>query len=108
MTNRNAYTWGTTAVDGRPDIPPVKIQGEEYPYKSSWTANNNLPNAVGKPRRSHRGGCHIADRYGLDWGVVYEALAYYHRNPEEMEQIEACHTRAATEAAQQSSVTPHE
>jgi uncharacterized protein (DUF433 family) len=51
---------------------------------------------------------HIADRYGLDVGEVYEALAYYHRNPEEMEQIEARHTRAATEAAQQSSVTPHE
>ena len=51
---------------------------------------------------------HIADRYGLDVGEVYEALAYYHRNPEEMEQIEARHTRAATEAAQRPFITPHE
>ena len=51
---------------------------------------------------------HIADRYGLDVGEVYEALAYYHRNPEELEQIEARHARAAREAAQQPSITPHE
>ncbi|QKY15600.1 DUF433 domain-containing protein [Halorubrum sp. CBA1229] len=50
----------------------------------------------------------VADRHGLDVGEVYEALAYYHRNPEEMQRVEARHTRAATEAARQSSVTPEE
>lgn len=49
---------------------------------------------------------HIADRYGLDVGEVYEALAYYHRNPEAMEQVETRHTRAATEAAQRSCIQP--
>ena len=50
----------------------------------------------------------VADRHGLDVGEVYEALAYYHRNPEEMQRVEARHTRAATEAARQSSMTPEE
>ena len=50
----------------------------------------------------------VADRHGLDVSEVYEALAYYHRNPEELQQAEARHTRAATEAARRSSVTPAE
>jgi hypothetical protein len=39
---------------------------------------------------------------------VYEALAYYHRNRDEMGRVETRHTRAATEAARQSLVTPEE
>lgn len=30
----------------------------------------------------------VADRLGLDVADVYEALAYYHRHPEEMARIE--------------------
>ena len=48
---------------------------------------------------------HVADRHGLDVGEVYEALAYYHRNPEEMRRVEARHGRAAAEAARRASVT---
>lgn len=48
----------------------------------------------------------VADRYGLDVGEVYEALAYYHRNPEEMRRVEERHSRAAAEATRRSSVTP--
>ena len=48
----------------------------------------------------------VADRHGLDVGEVYEALAYYHRNPEELQRVEARHSRAAAEAARRSSVTP--
>lgn len=48
----------------------------------------------------------VADRHNLDLGEVCEALAYYHRNPEEMRAIEERHARAATEAEQRSSVTP--
>jgi len=50
----------------------------------------------------------VADRHTLDVGEVYEALAYYHRNPEEMRAVEERHERAAAEAAQCSSVTPEE
>jgi uncharacterized protein (DUF433 family) len=50
----------------------------------------------------------VADRHGLDVGAVYEALAYYHRNPEEMRRVEERHGRAAAEARRRSSVTPTE
>ncbi|WP_435193843.1 DUF433 domain-containing protein [Natronomonas sp. EA1] len=40
----------------------------------------------------------VADRLGLDVADVYEALAYYHRHPEEMTAIEARRQRAATES----------
>ncbi|WP_136591983.1 DUF433 domain-containing protein [Salinigranum halophilum] len=50
----------------------------------------------------------VADRHNLDLGEVYEALAYYHRNPEEVRAVEERHTRAAAEAAQRSSLTPEE
>jgi len=39
----------------------------------------------------------IAERHGVDVGALYEALAYYHRNPEEMRRVEARHDRAAAE-----------
>jgi uncharacterized protein (DUF433 family) len=50
----------------------------------------------------------VADRHGLDVGAVYEALACYHRNPEEMRRVEERHWRAAAEARRRSSVTPTE
>jgi uncharacterized protein (DUF433 family) len=50
----------------------------------------------------------VADRYNLDIADVYEALAYYHSNPEEMEQVEERHRRAAEEAKKRSSLTPSE
>lgn len=50
----------------------------------------------------------VADRHALDVGAVYEALAYYHRNPGEMRGVEERHDRAATEAKGRSSVTPTE
>ena len=50
----------------------------------------------------------VADRHGLDIGEVYEALAYYHRNPEEMRRVEARHDRAAAEAVRRSSIIPTE
>jgi len=48
----------------------------------------------------------VADRYNLDIADVYEALAYYHNNPEEMQQVEERHKRAGEEAKQRSSLTP--
>lgn len=50
----------------------------------------------------------VAERYDLDIAEVYEALAYYHSNPEEMERVEARHRRAASEAEERSSLTPPE
>lgn len=50
----------------------------------------------------------VAERYNLDIADVYEALAYYHNNPEEMQRVEKRHERAATEAKQRSSLTPPE
>lgn len=50
----------------------------------------------------------IAERYNLDIADVYEALAYYHSNPEEMQQVEKRHERAGEEAKRRSSLTPPE
>lgn len=48
----------------------------------------------------------VAERYNLDIADVYEALAYYHTNPEEMRQVEARHEQAAADAKRRSSLTP--
>lgn len=48
----------------------------------------------------------IADRFSLDIADVYEALAYYHSNPEEMRAVERRHERADDVARRRSSITP--
>lgn len=48
----------------------------------------------------------VAERYNLDIADVYEALAYYHNNPEEMQEVENRHERAEREAKRRSSLTP--
>lgn len=40
----------------------------------------------------------VANRLNLDLADVYDALAYYHRNPEEMQEIEAHRQQVAEEA----------
>jgi uncharacterized protein (DUF433 family) len=40
----------------------------------------------------------VAERLNLDVADVYEALAYYHRHPEEMRKIEERRARVAEEA----------
>jgi uncharacterized protein (DUF433 family) len=50
----------------------------------------------------------VAERYNLDIGDIYEALAYYHTNPEEMRRVEKRHERAAAEARERSSLSPPE
>lgn len=50
----------------------------------------------------------VAERYNLDIADVYEALAYYHNNPEEMQQVEKRHEQAGEEAKLRSSLTPPE
>jgi uncharacterized protein (DUF433 family) len=40
----------------------------------------------------------VADRLNLDVADVYEALAYYHRHPEEMQEIEERRARVAESA----------
>lgn len=48
----------------------------------------------------------VAERYNLDIADVYEALAYYHNNPEDMQEVEKRHERAGKEAKRRSSLTP--
>ncbi|WP_255150107.1 DUF433 domain-containing protein [Halorarius halobius] len=48
----------------------------------------------------------VAERYDLDIADVYEALAYYHSNPEEMRRVETRHERAVADAKNRSSLTP--
>jgi uncharacterized protein (DUF433 family) len=50
----------------------------------------------------------VAERYNLDIADVYEALAYYHNNPEEMQRAEKRHEQAVEEAKRRSSLTPPE
>jgi uncharacterized protein (DUF433 family) len=47
----------------------------------------------------------VAERYDLDVSTVYEALAYYHANPEEMRAVEARHERAVEEARRRSTLS---
>lgn len=48
----------------------------------------------------------VAERYTLDIADVYEALAYYHHNPEEMARVERRHRRAVESAKERSSLSP--
>lgn len=48
----------------------------------------------------------VAERYDLDIADIYEALAYYHSNPEEMQRVEERHEKAAAEARERSSLRP--
>lgn len=50
----------------------------------------------------------VAEEQGLSVGDVYDALAYYHRNPEEMRRVEARHREAVSEAESRSSLAPDE
>ena len=50
----------------------------------------------------------VAERFNLDIADVYEALAYYHSNPEEMRRVEERHERAAAAARERSALTPPE
>jgi len=48
----------------------------------------------------------IADRFALDIASIYEALAYYHANPETMQRVERRHGEAAALADERSSLRP--
>lgn len=50
----------------------------------------------------------VAETYNVDIADVYEALAYYHKNPREMRAVEQRHQEAVTEANRRTSVTPPE
>ena len=50
----------------------------------------------------------VANGYNLDIADVYEALAYYHNNPKEMQQVAERHERAVSEAKRRTSLTPPE
>lgn len=50
----------------------------------------------------------VAERFDIDLAKVYEALAYYHSNPEEMRRVEARHERAVERAAERTTITPHD
>lgn len=50
----------------------------------------------------------VADRLNLDVADVYEALAYYHANPEEMREVQARHDRAVTAARDRTDISPPE
>jgi len=46
----------------------------------------------------------IADRFNVDIAAVYEALAYYHANPETMRAVEQRHETAVNAARERSSL----
>jgi uncharacterized protein (DUF433 family) len=48
----------------------------------------------------------VAERFDIDLAAVYEALAYYHGNPEEMQQVEKRHERAVDVAKERSTLSP--
>jgi uncharacterized protein (DUF433 family) len=48
----------------------------------------------------------VANRFSLDIAAVYEALAYYHANPETMRAVDQRHEQAVDAAREQSSLQP--
>lgn len=48
----------------------------------------------------------VAERHTLDLADVYEALAYYHRNLEEMRQLAERREQRLVEAAERTTLTP--
>ena len=50
----------------------------------------------------------VAERHDLDIADVYEALAYYHRHPEEMEELRAHREAIAEDIREESDLTPPE
>lgn len=48
----------------------------------------------------------VAERYNLDIADIYEALAYYHNNPQEMREVKKRHEQAENEAKRRSSLAP--
>jgi uncharacterized protein (DUF433 family) len=50
----------------------------------------------------------FANQHDLDIADVYEALAYYHANPDEMRRAERRHEQAVVEAKERSSLEPPE
>lgn len=48
----------------------------------------------------------VADELDIDIASVYEALAYYHSNPEEMRAVERRHEQAVEAARRESSLSP--
>ncbi len=50
----------------------------------------------------------VADRHGLGVASVYEALAYYHRNPAEMRDVTERREQASERAAELSDLSPPE
>lgn len=80
------------------------IHGEPHIEGSRITVRDVHARVEGRGLAPER----VAERYDLDIADVYEALAYYHSNPEEMRRVEARHERAAAEARERSSITPPE
>ncbi|MFC7154154.1 DUF433 domain-containing protein [Halomarina halobia] len=48
----------------------------------------------------------VADRHNLDLADVYAALAYYHRNPEEMRRVAEQRARRLQVAEERTTLTP--
>ena len=48
----------------------------------------------------------VADRHDLPAARVYEAVAYYYNNPEEMRRVEERHEKAVEEAERKTTISP--
>lgn len=48
----------------------------------------------------------VAERFDIDLAAVYEALAYYHGNPEEMRRVEEHRAELADKAEEITTVRP--
>ena len=50
----------------------------------------------------------VTERFDIDLAAVYEALAYYHGNPEEMRRVEEHWAEPADKAEEMTTVRPHD
>jgi len=50
----------------------------------------------------------VAERFDLGAGDVYSALAYYHRNPDEMRAVERRRAELSEQATESTTLTPPE
>lgn len=50
----------------------------------------------------------LSEKHNIDIEKIYESLAYYYRNPEEMKKVEKTHKKAKNKAKKESSKTPQD
>jgi len=93
--------YGNPAVLNRVRVGARDPRGTPPPRES-----NHRPGYRTAGRGSGDSPVRVAERFDIDLAAVYEALAYYHGNPEEMRRVEEHRAGLADKAEEITTVRP--